>query len=174
MGTLSPYIISYASLKVGMHTFAFELNDSFFSQFPEGIIQKGKLDVQVQMERKSNMLQFHFTIKGNVEVPCDRCLENYTLKQNFTEELFVKFGHEYNELEENVVMIPESDHQFDLSQYMYEYVHLQLPLRKVHPGKVGASNGCNADMIKMIKNINGESETQTTDPRWDSLKNLLS
>jgi len=157
-----------------MHSFSFELNDAFFAHFPEGLVQKGHLHVQVQLERNTTVLHFTIAVKGTIELPCDRCLDNFTLKQDFSEELFVKFGQEYAELEDNVVVIPESDHQVDLSQYLYEYVHLHLPLRKVHSGKVGTTNGCNADMIKMIKKVNTDTDAQATDPRWDSLKDLLS
>ncbi|HET6990455.1 MAG TPA: YceD family protein, partial [Bacteroidia bacterium] len=75
----------------------------------------------------------------------------------------------------------ESVHALDLSQYLYEYITLLLPSRKVCGGNPEGSNQCDPEMIEKLEELNpdnyreegdSEEEEKPTDPRWDSLKNL--
>ena len=74
-------------------------------------------------------------------------------------------------MEENdeIVVIPEHDYEIDLSQYLYEYINLILPYRKVHGEDENGNSLCNPDIIKKIEE---HTEEEATDPRWDALKKL--
>ena len=47
---------------------------------------------------------------------------------------------------------------------------LSIPLKKVHPNE----KDCNADVVSYLKqSANKKTKQETTDPRWDSLKNMF-
>jgi len=40
----------------------------------------------------------------------------------------------------------------DLAQHFYEYIMLSLPMKHVHPDREDGSEGCNPDMLALLKN----------------------
>ncbi len=164
MNVLREYQIPFAGLKEGSHDFHFEADDAFFNSFEYSEIRQGRVMVDVSMEKQSRMLIFDTRIKGQVVVPCDRCLGNLDYPVEGKERLFVKFGPEYMEESEEVMIIPEKESQFDLSPFIYEYIMLLLPYQRVHADE----NECDQEMIQKL---NDHSESGD-DPRWDALKDL--
>jgi uncharacterized metal-binding protein YceD (DUF177 family) len=172
MGIPRDYTISFGSLTTGEHEFEFAIKDSFFQRFDNSIIQKGDVDVLVVIEKKDNMLLLDFTMEGTVTVQCDRCLEDLELDIQSFNELIVKVGEENEELSENVIVISSKEHELDVSQYIYEFITLIIPMRNIHDE---SENGqaCNPEILKELeKHITPESKEQPTDPRWDALKNI--
>ena len=54
------------------------------------------------------MFEMDFRIEGVVSVPCDRCLDDVEIPIETRNRLVVKFGKEYAEESEEVVVIPEA------------------------------------------------------------------
>ena len=153
MKRFSEYIIPFSSYSNGLHKFEYELVDAFFKLFPESEIQKADVLVKVEMIRQERQLEFSFTLDGWVLQPCDRCLEEYEQPITGEFKLYGKFGHGNNEDEFDVVWLPEDVCHIDLSQYLYEYVMLSLPMRKVHPDIAGGRPGCDPGMLDLLKNL---------------------
>ena len=153
MKRFSEYIIPFSSYSNGLHEFEFELVDAFFGLFPESEIQKADVLVNVEMTKRERQLEFNFLLEGWVMQPCDRCLEEYEQPVAGEFNLYGKFGHGNNEDEFDVVWLPQEAYQIDLSQYLYEYVMLSLPLRKVHPDTAGGKPGCDPVMLDLLKNF---------------------
>jgi uncharacterized protein len=150
---LSEYIIPFSSYSNGLHEFEFELDDAFFTEFPESGIQQAAVTVKVEMIRQERQLEFYFELEGKVVLPCDRCLEEYEQPVDEEFNLFGKFGYGNSEDELDVVWIAPESGQLDLSQYLYEYAMLSLPIRKVHPDLPGGKPGCNPEMLNLLKNF---------------------
>ncbi|MCX6224992.1 MAG: DUF177 domain-containing protein, partial [Bacteroidia bacterium] len=121
--------------------------------FPESEIQKAEVLVKVEMIKQERQLEFIFTLDGWVMLPCDRCLEEYEQPLTGEFHLYGKFGHGNNEDEFDVVWLSNEAYQIDLSQYLYEYVILSLPLRKVHPDNARNNPGCDPGMLDLLKNF---------------------
>ncbi|MDD4646325.1 MAG: DUF177 domain-containing protein [Bacteroidales bacterium] len=153
MKQISEYIIPFGSYSDGLHVFEFELVDAFFSRFPESEIQKADVLVNVEMTKQQRHLEFVFTLDGWVSLPCDRCLEEYEQPVSSEFDLYGKFGDGNNEEESDVVWLSEESCQIDLSQYLYEYVVLSLPMRKVHPDKADGTSGCDPVMLDLLKKL---------------------
>jgi uncharacterized metal-binding protein YceD (DUF177 family) len=149
----SEYIIPFSSYSNGLHEFEFELVDAFFLLFPESEIQKADVQVHVEMIRQERQLEFSFTLDGWVMLPCDRCLEDYEQPIEGEFDLYGKFGNGNNEDEFDVVWLPQDAYQIDLMQYLYEFVILSLPMRKVHPDKANGKPGCDPGMLDLLKNL---------------------
>jgi uncharacterized metal-binding protein YceD (DUF177 family) len=172
MSASRDYVINFGSLSPGEHEFEFEVKDSFFQRFDSSVVQRGNIDVLIVVEKKEQMLLFDFTMEGTVIVQCDRCLEDLELDIEGYNELIVKMGDENEELSENVIVISSKDYEIDVSQYIYEFITLIIPMRNVHDEEENGQ-ACDPEILKeMEKHITNESPETPTDPRWDSLKNI--
>lgn len=180
MKTLKPFQIAFVGLSRGMHEFQMEIGADFFSCFEGSEVEKGDLTLKLLMNKKSNMLDLEFQLSGDVELTCDRCLETYQQSLEDQRMLYVKFGESREELSDEILVIPTSESHVDISQYVYEYIMLALPAKRVHPGGEGAH--CDAETLKSLEKylLKQESAGVTSEPdkaqepdsRWDALKNL--
>ena len=169
MDFIKEFVIPFGGLKIGIHHFDFEIDDQFFEHFKYSEIKKGKVTVHLKMEKEEKMLLLKFSLEGNVRVPCDRCYEPVDIRINGDESLIVKPGDGYYEESEEIQIIPEGDTQLDISPFLYEYVHLLLPVRRTHPEDENGKSLCNPEIVKRIDEISTSLEP---DPRWEILKKL--
>ena len=170
---MEPYrdmIIPFVGLKPGIHQYRFDIDGSFFENFEGSEIGQGKVNIDCQLDRQARMLVFDFDIKGVVSVPCDRCLEDYDQPVEGHQRLIVKYGEEHQEETDEILVITEQEYEIDLRQFVYEYIYLMLPFRKVHGTDDKGRSLCNPEVEKYI--APDENEDLKTDPRWDDLKKL--
>jgi len=168
MNYMRHFIIPFSGLKVGNYTYTFEIEDKFFEHFEYSEIKKGKLHVDCLLDRQLRMLVLYFDIAGSVRVPCDRCAEEFDQQIEGKQKLIVKFGSDHTEESEDILVITEKEHELDISQYLYEYVHLLLPIKKVHGTDENGNSLCDPEVIRFIK----ETEDHQFDPRWQVLQKL--
>ena len=169
MDARTEFMIPFSGLKEGFHEYEFELENEFFESFEYSEVKKGKVFVHVVMERKPRMLIFDFTISGSVRIPCDRCLEEYEQPLEGKERLIVKLDEDYDEESDDIIVIPDKEHRIDISHFLYEYVTLLLPYRRVHGVDEEGHSLCDPEVIRILNEHSAENET---DPRWDELKKL--
>ncbi len=162
------YIIPVAGLGLGSHRYTFKIDNTFFNSFEYFDVNKGLLDLVVDLVKESNLLDFKFHFNGHLELVCDCCLEKYNqpVKDDFR--LIVQYSNKYEEVSDEIITIPSRENNIDLSQYIFEYINLMLPIKKVHPDDDDGNSTCNQEMIDRL---NKYSE-QKDDPRWDALKNI--
>jgi len=165
------YSIPLAGLKEGRYTYDFEVGDDFFEGFAETEIHRGKMRADVILDRRSTHLELEIAIKGSATVICDRCLEPFDIPISCVNRLFVKQGREWDESDPDMITMALDEHEIDLSQYFYEYIHLALPIKRTHPDDEKGNSTCNPEMIKKMKEYLVKDEEQS-DPRWDKLKKL--
>jgi len=168
MNYMNHFIIPFAGLKVGNHSFTFDIEEKFFDHFEYSEIKKGKLHVDCLLEKQSRMMVLYFDTAGTVQVSCDRCAEEFDLPIEGKQKLIVKFGEDHTEESEEVLVITEKEHELDVSQYLYEYIHLLLPIKKTHATDESGNSMCNPDVIRFIE----EPEESVNDPRWEVLQKL--
>lgn len=169
MGKTSEFVIPFKGLKVGIHKYNFKIDNKFFESFDYPELKKGIIDVDLTLNREENMLTLEFNIQGKVEVACDRCAGLFYQPIEGIRQLIVKFGEQEFEESDEVIVIPESEHQIDLSHFLYEYIILMLPYKKVHDPENIGSEACDPKVLEKLNNMSGESKT---DPRWDALKKI--
>lgn len=175
--SMTEYVVRFSELKEDRETFEFLLEDSFFKVFQSADWEGGSVKAVVEVNKRPDGITLDFELKGTLLVACDRCLDTFPLQIRFADKLFVKYGQEEDELDDNVVVISRDENQIDLSQFLYEYVVLAIPVTKVHPNRDNESSACNPEMIEKLKKyvISEESEERDEyiDPRWDDLKKLF-
>ncbi|MFZ2285792.1 MAG: DUF177 domain-containing protein [Bacteroidales bacterium] len=165
------YSIPLAGLKESRYTYEFKIGDDFFEAFEGSEIRRGEFMAVVVLEKCSTHLELDIVINGRAEVVCDRCLDNFYLPVSSANMLFVKQGKEWDEADPDMVTMPLDEHEIDLSQFFYEYIHLALPLKRIHPDDSRGRTTCNPEMIRKLEAylMTGEG---FSDPRWDELKKL--
>jgi uncharacterized metal-binding protein YceD (DUF177 family) len=175
VGSLSKYRIVYQGLSQGVHEFDIDIDNSFFENLEYSDIKKGNLKVNIVLHKKSSFLELDFQINGNVELLCDRCLDEYSQVIDYEGKLFVKFSESAGDLAENIICLLPSEHELDVSHYIYESISLSIPLKRVHPDDENGETTCNPEMLKNLDNykIEEPTEDENIDPRWNDLKNLM-
>jgi len=175
MKALKEYEIPFVGLKEGKHRFEYQIDSTFFEAFNFSEFSSADITAKITLEKKSSLLELSFQCKGSVNVPCDLTNEPFDL--NIKGELFlvVKFGNEYNDENEELLIIPHGEHKINVAQYIYEMIILSVPAKRVHPGiKDGTLS---SDILKKLEELQPKEEkinkTKETDPRWDQLKKLL-
>ena len=169
MKQLKDFIIQFVGLSIGNHQFELEVDDTFFEHFEFSQIQHGRANIDVELEKQERLMIFTFSIHGSVEVTCDRCGEEFFLSISGKERLIVKFGEEFMEESEDIICIPSTEYQIDLASFIYEYLHLILPARILHPVNEEGISGCNPETLKKLESY---SPQKSSDSRWEVLNKL--
>lgn len=166
------YIIPFVGLKEGKHQFDFVINNKFFETYKFDEILDAHIDVHLDFVKKSTLLELSFSTKGTIKVACDVTNEHYNEPIETTLDLVVKFGNEFNDENEEIIIIPHSDYQLDVSQFIYEMLVLAVPRKKVHPGIEDGT--LQSDILDKLEELKPKETTnnQETDPRWSKLKDL--
>ena len=176
MNDLKEYLIPFSGLKIGKHQFDYQLDNTFFKHFDYDEFNDASIKVNIVLEKKTTMLELDFKHKGTVNVPCDVSGEEFDLPIKGKLKLLVKFGDEFNDENEELLILPHGEFQVNVAQYIYESIILSVPLRRVHPG---IKDGSLTDVIEKLESLspkeNKQEEQQNNDidPRWENLKKLL-
>jgi uncharacterized metal-binding protein YceD (DUF177 family) len=178
MKQLNEFLIPFAGLKLGKHQFEYHIDKKFFEEFGYDEFESCDIKVNVVLDKKSTMLELSFKHKGTVYVPCDVTGEMFDLPVKGKMNLIVQFGDEYNDDNEELLILPHGEHQLNIKQPVYEMIALSVPLKRVHPGiKDGTLKSEVLDRLNQIKvsekDLKKENTEENTDPRWDKLKSLL-
>ena len=168
------YALPLSGLKEGLHTFDFEIGKEFFEEFEESEIKEGRLTAIVKMEKRSTHSDLNVRISGTVMISCDRCLEMFSWPVDCENRLLVKSGKEISDEDPELVSLSTDEHELDLRQHFYEYIHLSLPIKRVHPDDKNGKSTCDPEMLSRLKELLVDEENeQHNDPRWDDLKKLM-
>ncbi len=177
MKALKAYTIQFVGLKEGEHTFKYDIDKSFFDHFEYEDFIGLNVTVDLKFIKKSTLLQLNFKARGSVNVNCDVTNEPYDEPISDDFELIVKFGDEYNDDNEEILVIPHGEYELNVAHYIYELIVLAVPNKRVHPGvEDGTLKSEILDKLNELSLSNEEKKTEEkvdTDPRWDSLKKLL-
>ena len=170
MKSISTHKIEFAGLKVGKHQFSFELNKEFFENFSFFDFNNISLKVDIDLIKKSNLLELNFYAKGSVNVNCDMTNEPFDMPFDKEDLLVVKFGQEYNDEDNEILVLPFGEHKIILDQYLYELVILSLPRKRVHPGVEDGT--LESEIIEILDELKPSGLGLETDPRWEKLKKI--
>jgi uncharacterized metal-binding protein YceD (DUF177 family) len=175
MDKLRNYDVSFSGLKNGKHQFKFEIDQSFFQLFDtEQEFTNPRITVDALLEKHTTFLEFEIKINGTVELVCDITNAEFDYPIENEIKVLVKFGEEYDDSDENVITIPNTDHAFNVAQLIYENVMLSIPMKKVSPN-VSDEDLRILDQFspKDIEEVEEEEEEEhESDPRWEALKKL--
>lgn len=166
MKTLKDYTIQFVSLKQGTHFFEFDADNKFFEEFDDCEFIDSSFKVELEFIKQSTMMLLNFSFNGTITVPCDRCLDDVTIPVEGEEKLIVKFGREEYSDTDEIVILPENEYEINVAQYIYEFIEINIPQRKIHE-----EGECNVEAIKKLNELEVKND-KDIDPRWSALNNL--
>ncbi|MCF6297066.1 MAG: DUF177 domain-containing protein [Flavobacteriaceae bacterium] len=175
MKDLKEFDISFIGLKEGIHQFDYIIEKKFFDFFNYEEFYNSNVKVVLSFLKKPTIYELHFDFKGWIEVACDVTNELFKQPIETSIDLVVNFGDEFNDENEELLILPYNQHKMNVAQYIYEAVILGLPFKKIHPGvNDGTLHSVVLDKLKELE-IKEEKETENKeiDPRWDKLKDIL-
>ena len=142
------FTIPLNGLATGKNEFFLHVGKEFFSSFENEEILNADLQVRILVEKSGRYVGVDCDIEGDVTVECDRCLEPLEMPIDTQVRLSVKFGEEEaseigSENEREVIFVKEDDAELDMSQVIYDYACLALPMQRVHE-----EGECNPETMK--------------------------
>lgn len=168
------FYVPFSGLKQGKHEFTYEIDNTFFESFEYSEFNAAKIELGVLMNKTSTMLEFELNAKGIVNVNCDISSEPYDEEISADLNLVVNFGDDFNDEDDEILIIPHGEHQVNLAQYVYEILVLAVPQKRVHPGILDGS--LESEALKKLQELQPKEtkeNSKDTDPRWDALKKLI-
>lgn len=164
------------NLANGDHDYHFEVSDSFFELFENEMFRTGNLTADVSLQKSDSMIQMTFKVEGTLELTCDRSLDLFDHTVSFENTMIFKFGEEEKELSEDVMVILNDTQTINVSDLLFEFIGLQVPMKKLHPRFQEEENDDN-EGIMVYSSIaddptTEEQQEEDVDPRWAALKDL--
>ena len=146
MGKFSAFKLPLKSLPAGSHDFDYRLDKEFFLNMESSDIRDGSIDVHATVNNKGQYFDLNFEIKGEVTLLCDRCLDEMQWPIDTVYHIAVKYGQNFNDDSDDLLVIPESDSYLNVAYMIYDTIALNIPIKHVHPlGK------CNRAMSSLLR-----------------------
>lgn len=165
--------IPFSGLKQGKHEFDYNIDNTFFESFGYNEFNDASLKLHVVLNKMSTMLELEMQAEGTVNVDCDTTSEPYDQEISGNLELVVKFGDEFNDENDEILIIPHGEHQLNIAQYVYEMLVLAVPQKRIHPGVLDGT--LQSEVLDRLAELSPKEEKdnrEDSDPRWDELKKL--
>jgi uncharacterized metal-binding protein YceD (DUF177 family) len=157
------YRVHIQGLSNSVHHFQYRFGDEFFRHYGTSLVEKGQFQAQVSLDKHENFIEATFHLSGTVNLVCDRSLDAYDHPMEITRKIIFKFGDDTREVDDEVQLISWGTESLELGQFMYEFIGLEIPLKKLHP---------RYQLDDTPDGIVYSTDSGETDPRWDILKHL--
>lgn len=165
------YNIDIFKLSNSSHQYDFEFDDSFFDFFEGSFVSKGNGKIELVLLKSDSFMQLKFEIIGKVELVCDRSLEPFWFELKLTDKLLIKFGEDWEEISDEILIMPRNEQTINVAQYIYEFIGVAIPMKKLHPKFTDEDEM--DDFIYSSEDSNeADDKEASVDPRWKKLKDL--
>lgn len=171
------YTVNIVGLANKVHHFEFEMGNHFFEKFGSELLTEGNLRADVALDKRETFIEASFAIDGTVKLVCDRSLDTFDHPIHTEKKLVFKYGETDEELSDEIVVIRRDTDSLELGHYIFEFIALQVPMKKLHPRfqvEEAEDDGHDGKIIYTSKPAPDEDRTdgEDIDPRWDVLKKL--
>ena len=191
MGKFSIYNIPLKSSTEQRKVYEYTLDNDYFALVSDddSEVKRGNVSLSLEVKREALSFEFNFKLQGTVFVPCSRCLDDMPIEVETENRLVVKFGKEYSEESDEIVIIPDSEEDINIAWFVYEFISLSVPIKHVHlPGKCNKFMSSKLDKHKAVDTNEMDDDDETLsdvsidddfvdtakdeDNRWDALKDI--
>jgi uncharacterized protein len=170
---IAAYSVNIVGLSNKEHLFQYELGDDFFRKYGTDLVSEGKFQADLLLTKHETFIEVEFAIKGAAHLICDRSLEPFDYPIESKNRIVFKYGDEFQELTEEIVIIPRDAATLELGQYVYEFIALGVPLKKLHPRFQDEKDDDSEGKIVYTSAPSEEKKDDgEIDPRWNILKKL--
>ena len=148
---IAAYSVNIVGLSNKEHHFQYEFGGEFFRKYGTDIVSEGKFLVDLLLTKHDTFIETAFKISGAAHLVCDRSLE----------------------VTDEIIVIPRDTATLELGQYIYEFIALAIPLKKVHPKfQDDAEDESEGKIVYTSEATEERKDEEETDPRWNILKKL--
>ncbi len=170
MDTLVEYIIPHKGLSDGMHSYRFEVNDTFFENFESSLIQKGFFVVDLQLEKTPTMLILNMHIDGTYQAVCDRCVADIQVPLQGSRSVMIKYADDAED-EDEIIFISPLEHQVNLANIIHETIMLAKPIANLKDCEAEDYKDCDEAILDKLDDDLQQEQAQGNST-WDALKNI--
>jgi uncharacterized protein len=172
---LKGFILPIKGLANDQYEWNFNLGRDFFAIRENSPIKDPELEVRVSLYRRATLLVFDFEIGGFVRCRCDRCTANINLPVSGTFRLMIKLAWEEEGVEENdeIIYIDPDTPQLDLSDHLYEFACLSLPISKTYGCESEEPRPCNQKVLDKLNNVQPDDTPSELSGIWEQIKKEL-
>ncbi|MFD3394701.1 DUF177 domain-containing protein [Aquirufa sp. OSTEICH-129V] len=176
MKVLEAYQIPIISLEDKAYQYTFSGDDSFFAAFEQDWVEKGTFNVTVDLMKSALMIQVQLQITGSLELTCDRSLERFDSPIAVNEKLIFKYSDHNEDMGDNLFLLDRKEPKLDLSQDIFDFIALEVPMKKLHPKFL--AEGADTETDEFIYTTDradaspSQSAEEATAPRWAALQKL--
>ena len=174
---MKAFSVNIIGLSYKAHQFDYEFGSAFFEKYGKDLVSDGHFSANVVLDKHETFIEADFRIKGEAKLICDRSLEPFDFHIDIDRRIMFKYGEEEAEMSDEIMIISRDRVSLELGQYMYEFISLSIPIKKVHPKFQEAEEDDEDDSQgKMIytSETRNSCEEHKVDPRWEILKKLKS
>lgn len=174
---MKDFCVNIIGLSKKVHHFHFKINDDFFEHYGREVLSSGDFDAEVSLDKRETFIEADFKISGHAKLICDRSLEPFEHKIKLDRKVIFKYGEEPQEISDEIMIITRDQEHIDLGQYMYEFIVLAIPIKKIHPDLLDDAEKDDESDVKIVYSTSTEDEDskdddEVADPRWEKLKKL--
>lgn len=169
------YGIHIVGLSNKLHSFEYELGKEFFKTYGTDLINEGSFQAKVDLTKHETFLEATFKIEGSCVLTCDRSLETFDFPVKSRHAIVFKLGDVNEELSDEIVMIHRDTVTLEIGQYLYEFLALAIPMKKLHPRFLEEETDDDTAEGKIVYTSETQAEAdeeKEIDPRWNILKKL--
>ena len=146
MGKFTEFKLMLKSLPIGQHEFEYHLGKEFFQNMENEDERDADVRVRLDVDHRAECYELRFHLSGVLTLLCDRCLDELPLDIDTVYDLTVKYGDDYDDETDSLLVIPQNDNYLNVAYIIYDTAVLAIPQRHVHPmGK------CNRAMSALYK-----------------------
>ncbi len=174
MAKIKAFEIAFVGLKPGIHEFKYEVDDKFFADLESREFTNCSAVVNLQLDKKSSFMLLKFEIGGKADVICDRC--GNTLTKDLWDEFnilvkLVENPEEMNDQEEDpdVFYISKTESHLHLTDWIFEFVSLSIPLQKTCTEEEFGGPKCNKEVLEKLRQMEVKEESHNANALWKDL-----
>ena len=156
---LAPFRIPFVGLKPGQHDFQMEVDSLFFESFPSSETDQITGEAEVTIDKLGSKMDCIVRFRPAI-LPCDRCLGDVQIPSHLTSAWW--FNSAIDEYRRRDLDIGPECHELDLSQPIFEWMHLHLPSRRLH----ASEDQCDPAMTAYLNGGGTTSAERWVIGRW--------
>ena len=170
-------LLPVSELNEGVHEYEFTLGNAFFQQFENTLIEAGDAVVKVTLTKHAHLMEVDLSYTSGISIQCDRCLKEVKVPFEGDDYALVRpaeSAEESSDEDVNEILMPATDNELDISQFVYESLCLEIPMVRVPCELTGDDSVCDRDMLQKLDELrtqkSGEEPDEPEPGIWDKLK----
>jgi len=167
--------IPFVGLKQGVHIFEYVLDEKFFVEKNAIDFANATANVKLSLEKNKGFMLLKFEVGGDAVVTCDRC--GNALKIDLWDEfkIVVKLvddpdGMNLQEEDPDIHYISRSDSHLDVSDLLYEFAMLSVPMQKMCKEEERGGPKCNNENLQKLAELNVVPKENNAGNLWKDLE----